>query len=672
MKKFLSVTVLYRDALVSHNDLIFYKADPQELSAYVRLRGNTLVSAFLSCAGVERLLPADSVRLCGETLTIERKCFQGCADDAYAVLRLVFTHGQDGRIPIYVAGADGPPVSQRLFPMSPEEEAAACYRTRGGLSFSPQTERGALVLPYDFTDARFGRTAVIKLGAPRPLSLPRPRGILVRLKGDGSYHTLSLRLYNGCGASEYPTVELLIDFEDERTLYFPLPSDALLPLSLCDALRLRCTHGGRRRKGELILYEITATSAVADSFGAATAAFSEPPATPDVPPSAVLGRSRYVTAVPSRLIRCITSTPDSTAAFACATDGTACRLEYREAGSRAAFMPAESACEKGRETEGAFQIPVLYHRFFLSSLKPDTCYEYRLNGGVADTFRTFPSEPAAFSAVLLADAQIGSDMPFYERYRQILDDGIARTKEPRLILLLGDMVCEADDAAEFSTLVAAVGDRFVKYPLAPTPGNHERDDGDGFTAYRRRLSPPISPIQEFDGLIYSFDIGAYRFFSVCADGSPLTEKACAHIESMLVSCNQKWKIVFLHCSPYSGKGTVPEYRDLLAPVFEHGGVDIVFSGHSHIYVRASVWEDRAVAPEDGILYLTMGTSGPKAFANDRGFWQDYVFGDRDTERYNSDGTADVTCATAQFSNDRVQINVQTLSGRTIDRIVLQK
>ncbi len=262
MKKFRSAFVLYRDALVSHGDLVFDPAAPQEISVRVRLRGNALVSAAVHSAGGDAALPADALRIRGETLTFSRECFLSCACNAYAVVRLSFSRGQDARIPVYVAGPGGPPDVQRLFPLPGEADRSAAYRVRGGICFC-LTAGEALGLPYDFTDADYGRTAVIKLGLPRPISIPRPRRVLIRLKGDGSYNALSLRLYNGCDASEYPLNEQYLDFEDERTLCFVLPETATLPLALCDALRLRYTPGCRKRKGELTVYEITASSEAA-------------------------------------------------------------------------------------------------------------------------------------------------------------------------------------------------------------------------------------------------------------------------------------------------------------------------------------------------------------------------------------------------------------------------
>jgi hypothetical protein len=44
-----------------------------------------------------------------------------------------------------------------------------------------------------------------------------------------------------------------------------------------------------------------------------------------------------------------------------------------------------------------------------------------------------------------------------------------------------------------------------------------------------------------------------------------------------------------------------ELRSVLEPIFEKYGVDVVFSGHEHVYER--------IKPQKGIYYFTEGASG---------------------------------------------------------------
>jgi len=65
-----------------------------------------------------------------------------------------------------------------------------------------------------------------------------------------------------------------------------------------------------------------------------------------------------------------------------------------------------------------------------------------------------------------------------------------------------------------------------------------------------------------------------------------------------------WKIAYFHHPLYSSGKTHGSSRDLrtvLEPILDKYGVNVVFSGHDHVYER--------VYPQNGILYFVMGSSG---------------------------------------------------------------
>jgi predicted phosphodiesterase len=125
---------------------------------------------------------------------------------------------------------------------------------------------------------------------------------------------------------------------------------------------------------------------------------------------------------------------------------------------------------------------------------------------------------------------------------------------------------------------------------------------------------------------YTFKKGNVRFFAL--DSNYMDAKQLAWLEKELQnSGSNDWKICFFHHPLYSsGKshGSSIELRSLIEPLFIKYGVDVVFSGHDHIYER--------VRPEKGIYYFTEGSSGqlrPDGLAQtsmtDRGFASDRTF-----------------------------------------------
>jgi len=102
---------------------------------------------------------------------------------------------------------------------------------------------------------------------------------------------------------------------------------------------------------------------------------------------------------------------------------------------------------------------------------------------------------------------------------------------------------------------------------------------------------------------YTFKKGNVRFFVL--DSTYMDPKQLAWLETQLRNAGTgDWKICYFHHPLYSsGKthGSSTELRLLLEPLFTRYGVDVVFSGHDHVYER--------VQPQKGIYYFTEGSSG---------------------------------------------------------------
>lgn len=101
---------------------------------------------------------------------------------------------------------------------------------------------------------------------------------------------------------------------------------------------------------------------------------------------------------------------------------------------------------------------------------------------------------------------------------------------------------------------------------------------------------------------YSFKKGNVRFFVL--DSDYLDPKQLAWLEKELAGEGPDWKICYFHHPLYSSgafHGSSSELRLVLEPLFVKYGVQVVFSGHEHVYER--------VKPQNGIYYFTEGASG---------------------------------------------------------------
>lgn len=101
---------------------------------------------------------------------------------------------------------------------------------------------------------------------------------------------------------------------------------------------------------------------------------------------------------------------------------------------------------------------------------------------------------------------------------------------------------------------------------------------------------------------YSYATKNVRFFALDTDS--LDPAQVQWIQGALKNATEQWKICYFHHPLYSdGKthGSDINLRTVLEPIFVANGVNVVFSGHDHIYER--------ITPQKGIYYFVSGSAG---------------------------------------------------------------
>jgi hypothetical protein len=101
---------------------------------------------------------------------------------------------------------------------------------------------------------------------------------------------------------------------------------------------------------------------------------------------------------------------------------------------------------------------------------------------------------------------------------------------------------------------------------------------------------------------YSFKSGNAEFFAL--DSNYMDPEQLKWLDSHLGGSSADWKICFFHHPLYSdGKFHGPDLdlRTRLEPIFQKYQVNLVLSGHEHVYER--------IQPKKGIYYFVVGNSG---------------------------------------------------------------
>ena len=229
------------------------------------------------------------------------------------------------------------------------------------------------------------------------------------------------------------------------------------------------------------------------------------------------------------------------------------------------------------------------------------------------------------------------DRAQYEVARQMV---ATRERFPfGLVLMLGDNIYGGhtpdDFAKKFERPYKPLLDAGVRFYAAL--GNHD-DVASRF--YR--------PFNMGGERYYSYAVKNVRFYVL--DSDYLDPQQQAWIERELRNATDDWKICYFHHPLYSNggrHGAQIDLRVLLEPLFVRYNVQVVFSGHDHIYER--------LTPQHGIHYFVVGAAGQlrkgdlrpsattaAAFAEDQSF------------------------LLAEIAGDEMKFEVVSRTGRTVD------
>jgi len=162
-----------------------------------------------------------------------------------------------------------------------------------------------------------------------------------------------------------------------------------------------------------------------------------------------------------------------------------------------------------------------------------------------------------------------------------------------LVIMLGDNMYGGQSAADYV--------RKFEQPYAPllgagvkfqaSIGNHDRPEQVNYRLYNMNG-------QRY----YTYTRANVRFLAL--DSNLMDRKQLEWIEATLRDAREEWKIPYFHHPLYSNAerhGASVELRVLLEPLFVKYGVNVVFSGHDHVYER--------IKPQKGIYYFVSGSAG---------------------------------------------------------------
>ena len=259
----------------------------------------------------------------------------------------------------------------------------------------------------------------------------------------------------------------------------------------------------------------------------------------------------------------------------------------------------------------------------LTNLAPDTLYYYDVfNGDIRMTdrdpstfhFRTHPvpGTPKPMRVWVVGDS--GTGRPKESRVHTSMIELVTSEKHPLdFYIHLGDMAYARGRDVEFQSRFFDIYEPTLRNTVCwPTMGNHEGATSRGTNGVGPYYDAYVLPTRGEAGGVpsgteayYSFDYGRAHF--ICLDSHDLDRRPAGAMATWLWADLEQtkadWLIAYFHHPPYT-KGShdsdrekqLVEMRTYIMPILESGGIDLVLTGHSHIYERSMLIDGAYATP----------------------------------------------------------------------------
>jgi acid phosphatase len=257
--------------------------------------------------------------------------------------------------------------------------------------------------------------------------------------------------------------------------------------------------------------------------------------------------------------------------------------------------------------------------------------------GPSQQFFALPGIPGSTSFAMIGDGGSG------DAAQQSVADAMLRyfttARRFTFVLMLGDNLYRDDYQREFSVPYQGLLERGVLFYAAL--GNHDRE-----------LQQHYKPFHMTDRTYYAFTEGNARFV-VLNSNNPGDKAQLAWFNSAFGSTGTKWRIGVFHHPLYSSGDHAQESRESIRPALEpalvRNKVDVVFSGHDHLYER--------IAPQQGIRYFVSGGGGRDLYSFHK-------------SAFDEAGSSALHFMVAEIDGDQMFFEAITPQGRALDCGVL--
>ncbi|HXK03504.1 MAG TPA: metallophosphoesterase [Verrucomicrobiae bacterium] len=188
-----------------------------------------------------------------------------------------------------------------------------------------------------------------------------------------------------------------------------------------------------------------------------------------------------------------------------------------------------------------------------------------------------------------------------------------------MVLHLGDLAYSDGTFEQFESGYYDLNAPLMRrLPFFPTPGNHDYNTGFAAPYLAGIVTPECGVAAPDQGRYYSFDWGCAHLVSLDSNllASSSASQMLAWLDRDLAAAAQRWRIAFLHHTPYPtgfhlGDPLCLAVQQHVNPILERHGVQLLLAGHEHGYERTHpLASGRPVGPgAASTVYVVSGGGG---------------------------------------------------------------
>ena len=276
-----------------------------------------------------------------------------------------------------------------------------------------------------------------------------------------------------------------------------------------------------------------------------------------------------------------------------------------------------------------YEFPVNRTVIRLSNLKPGTKYFFRVGNEKYGWWSEACSLETAdggneVTFIHTADPQSQTVNQYTRSWAKVLETAYELYPDTDFSVNTGDLVDHGDNSKQWSMMFETAGRTLRNTYLMPASGNHE---GKGTNATANFFTLPNQPDQDTtSGVYYSYDwnnahIAVLNTNDLGSDNA-LSGRQTDWLIRDMESSDAEWKFVVLHKAIYSNGShfddkDVKALRSQLSTLMPALGIDMVFQGHDHVYLRTGVMDSNKVVATEK-QYLTKDGAYYKSFIQPKG------------------------------------------------------